>query len=67
MAINSHDVKAVVHDQCFFMDFDFVCGDEVRDVERMTYPVIYYSVYGEHNDANFEPVHHCILKLYLFC
>jgi len=28
MAINSHDVKAVVHNQYFFMDFDLVCGDE---------------------------------------
>ena len=27
MAICSHDVKVVARDQCFFMDFDFVCDD----------------------------------------
>ena len=28
MAINSRDIKAVVHNRCFVMDFDFVCGDK---------------------------------------
>jgi len=27
MAICSRDIKAVTRDQCFFMDFNFVCGD----------------------------------------
>jgi len=27
MAINSRNVKVVVRDRCFFMDFNFVCGD----------------------------------------
>ena len=27
MAVYSRDVKAVVRDQCFFKDFDFVCGN----------------------------------------
>ena len=27
MAINSHGIEAVVHDWCFFMDFDLDCGD----------------------------------------
>ena len=28
MATNSRDVEAVVRDQCYLMDFDFVCSDE---------------------------------------
>ena len=28
MIVNSRDVTADVRDQCFFMDFDFVCGDK---------------------------------------
>ena len=27
MAVCSRDFEAVVCDGCFFMDFDFVCGD----------------------------------------
>jgi len=27
MAVCSRDVETVVRDRCFFMDFDFVCGD----------------------------------------
>jgi len=27
MAVCSCDIETVVHDRCFFMDFDFVCGD----------------------------------------
>jgi len=27
MAICSRDVETVVRYRCFFMDFDFVCGD----------------------------------------
>jgi len=33
MAANSLDVEAVAHDRCFFMDFDFVCGDEGEQKE----------------------------------
>ena len=28
MAVNLCDVEAVIRDQCFFMDFNLVCGDE---------------------------------------
>ena len=28
MAVNSHYINTVARDRCFFMDFDFVCGDE---------------------------------------
>jgi len=27
MAVCSCDVEMVVRDRCFFIDFDFVCGD----------------------------------------
>ena len=27
MAVSSRDIEAVAHDQCFLMDFDFVCSD----------------------------------------
>ena len=33
MALNSRDVEVVVHDQCFFMDFDLLCGDEGKQKE----------------------------------
>jgi len=33
MAFNSCDVEEVVHDQCFFMDFDFACGYEGEQKE----------------------------------
>ena len=33
MAVNSCDVEAVVRNQCLFMDFDFVCGDEGEQKE----------------------------------
>ena len=38
MAINSHEVEAVVHNRYFFMDFDFVCGDE-REYKRNKYSI----------------------------
>jgi len=28
MVVCSRDVEAVIRNRCFFMDFDFVCGDE---------------------------------------
>ena len=33
MAICSRDVEMVFHDRCFFMDFDFVCGDAGQQKE----------------------------------
>ena len=60
MAVNSHDVKAVVSDQCFFMDFDCVCGD------AGDYPVTHFSVHGKHNGANFKSARHSICKLHPF-
>jgi len=33
MAANSRDVEAVVCNRCFFMDFNFVCGDEGEQKE----------------------------------
>jgi len=35
-------------------------------LEEITNPGIYSSVHGEHNDTNFECVHHSIRKLHLF-
>ena len=32
MAVCSCDVEAVVRDQCFFKDFDFVCGNDESTV-----------------------------------
>ena len=47
MAISSHDVKVIVRDQCFFIDFNFV------EIEGITYPVIHSLVYGKYTDAKF--------------
>jgi len=58
MAVCSQDVEAVVCDRCFFMEFDFVCNDE-----RITYPVIHFTVHGEHDGAKFESLPHSIHKL----
>jgi len=33
MAANLRDVEAVARDQCFFMDFDFVCSDQGEQKE----------------------------------
>ena len=33
MAINSRDIKVVVCNRYFFMDFNFVCSDEVEHKE----------------------------------
>jgi len=47
MAVSSHDVKAVVRDQCFFMDFE---GD--AEYQKITYSLIHSSIYGEHDSAS---------------
>jgi len=64
MAICSCNVEVIVHDQCFFMDFDFVCGDE-REYKNTIYPVIHSSAHGEHNGVNFESENHSVHKLHV--
>ena len=61
MAVSSCDVKAVVRNQCFFMDFE---GD--AEYRKITYSLIHSSIYDEHDSANFESVHHSICKLHPF-
>jgi len=65
MAVCSHDVKVVVHDRRFFIDFNFVCGDSGEYIEGITYQVIYSLVHGKHDSANFESLHYSIHKLHL--
>ena len=65
MAADSHEIEAIVRNWCFFMDFDFVCGDEGGE-EGITYPVVHFSVHGKHNGVNFESVSHSIHKLLRF-
>ena len=64
MAISLRDVEAVVRNQCFFVDFNFDCGDLQQYVEGITYPVIHCSVYGKRDGVNFK--HHSICKLHPF-
>jgi len=58
MAIDSHDVEAVVCDQCFL----WWCWVG----EGITYPIIHFLVHGKHDGANFKSVHQSIRKVHLF-
>ena len=64
MAVNSRDVKAVVHDRHFFMEFDFF--SVIKESRRNNLPVIRSSVNGEHDGTNVGSVHHSIRKLHPF-
>ena len=39
---------------------------QCRGAEGITYPIIHFSVHGEHDGANFESMHHSIRMLHPF-
>ena len=67
MSVNSRDVEAVIHDRCFFIDFDIICGDAGE--YKKIYPVIHFTAHGKLNDANFESVLHLIQykSIFYYC
>ena len=65
MAICSRDIEAVDCNQCFFMGFDFVCGDAGEQKEKLNQLSIPWFM-ANTIVQNFESVHHPICKLHLF-